>query len=348
MADPIGQSPDPLAALAALEARPGRFTLFAALRLLEGVHAGEPRLGESRKAADDAVRLAQPPHLIFAPSDVSAYRTEGRRRPQLEQYSFGIFGPNGALPLHLTEYAHERERQHDDPTVRDFVNTFQHRLIALFYRAWADADPATNFDRPPSDRFATYVGAFIGLAPPSARHRDSVIDYAKLSRCGLFAPQTRSAEGLASILSDYFELPIRVEQFIGAWLEIPADAYCRLGGERDSAALGLGATLGTASWQCQHKFEIVVGPLTLAQFSGFLPGTAALEELRALVRLYTNDEWSWQLRPILQVVEVPGVTLGRQGRLGWTTWLDVPHRAADDVVIQGDDRWYAKGGDDNG
>ncbi len=341
MAGSTGQSPDSISATDALAAQPTRFTLFAALRLLEAAHADRPRLAESRRSADDAVRLGQPPHLFFAPSDVSHFEIEEGKKPQLKQYSFGIFGPNGALPLHLTEYAHERQRQHEDPTLADFVNTFQHRLISLFYRAWANADPATNLDRPDSDLFVTYVGAFLGLAPESTRRRDSVIDYAKLSRSGQLAPQSRSAESLEAALADYFELPIRIRSFVGAWLQIPPDAYSRLGGDRDYALLGAGATLGSASWQCQHKFEIIIGPLSLSAFSDFLPGTRALRELRDLVRFYTNDEWCWQVRLLLRDVEVPGVTLGKQGRLGWTTWMSNSPRMADDVVLQGDDRWIS-------
>jgi type VI secretion system protein ImpH len=341
MAGSTGQSPDPVGATDALAAQPTRFTLFAALRLLEAAHADLPRLAESRRSADDAVRLGQPPHLFFAPSDVSDFKLDAGKKPRLTQYSFGIFGPNGALPLHLTEYAHERQRQHDDPTLADFVNTFQHRLISLFYRAWANADPATNFDRPDSDRFVAYVGAFLGLAPESTRRRDSVTDYAKLSRSGQLAPQSRSAESLEAALADYFDLPIRIRPFVGAWLKIPGDAYTRLGGERDYALLGAGATLGAASWQCQHKFEIVIGPLSLAAFRNFLPGTRALRELRDLVRFYTNDEWSWQVRLLLRDVDVPGVTLGGQGNLGWTTWMCHSPQMADDVVLQGDDRWIS-------
>jgi len=336
-----GQPQDLVSAVAALEAHPTRFTLFAALRALEAAHAQLPRLAESRKASDDPVRLAQPPHLFFAPCDVSAFETEGRDKPRLQQYSFGMLGPNGALPLHLTEYAHERENQHDDPTLTDLINTFQHRLISLFYRAWANAEPVSNFDRPANDRFTTYLGALIGMAPQSLRGRESLIDYAKLSRCGQFAPQSRSAEGLECILSDYFELPMSIKSFVGAWLNIPKESFCRLGVNPDCATLGAGATLGKASWQCQHKFEIIVGPLTLTQFSNLLPGSRALRELRALVRFYTNDEWSWQLRLLLKDVEVPGVTLGKQGKLSWTTWLGGRPQTADDVVLQGDDRWYS-------
>ena len=39
------------------------------------------------------------------------------------------------------------------------------------------------------------------------------------------------------------------------------------------------------------------------------------------MRLFTNDEWSWQLRPILLAGEAPGSVSAAQARLGWTSWL---------------------------
>jgi type VI secretion system protein ImpH len=341
VAGSAGQTPDLVSALTKLRENPSRFTLFAALRLLDQCNAQRPRLGEARKAADEAIRLGQPPYLIFAPAEIESFREADVPRPVLQQYTFGLFGPNGALPLHLTEFARERERQLDDPTVKDFVNTLQHRLTTLFHRAWANSDPAANFDRPAQDRFTTYVGALIGIAGEPARARDDVVDYAKLHRAGRFAPQCRSAEGLEAILADYFELPIQIRQFVGAWLDVPPDSFCRLGGVPDYARLGDGATLGSASWQCQHKFEIVIGPLSLESFVDFLPGARGLRELRALARMYTNDEWAWQVRLLLTDVAVPGMALGQAGQLGWTTWLGAKRVQADEVVLQGDDRWYA-------
>lgn len=339
MADQARNATDPLTAYATLQGDPGKFTLFAALRLLEAQFAAHPRLGESRKPGDEAVRLAQPPHLFFAPTDVAAFEASPSGRPRLEQYSFGVFGPNGALPLHLTEYCYQRLRQLDDPSFTDFINTFQHRMISLFYRAWASSDPAANVDRPREDRFVMHLGALIGLGTEPSMNRDASHDYAKVHRAGHYASHARSAEGLESILRDYFELPVEVRSYTGEWLDVPADSYCRLGGTPEYAALGTSATLGAASWQCQHKFEIVIGPLSLPVFDDFLPGSRGLRELHSLVRLYTNDEWSWQVRLLLRDVEVPGVSLGIDGRLAWTTWLGKPQTRADDVVLQGDNRW---------
>jgi type VI secretion system protein ImpH len=322
--------------LDALRDEPHRFALFAALRMLEQLHGDAPRFGVSRRLRDDPVRFAQLPSLTFAPADVAGYDESRGSRPVLEQFGFGVFGPNGALPLHLTEFAYQRQRQQDDPAVTAFVNLFQHRMIALFYRAWANADPAACRDRPASDAFDLYVGALLGLGARSSRERDAVLDEAKLSRVALFGMKSRPADGLETVLEGYFSLPFAVEQYCGAWLEIPDAARTRLGGGRATAALGWSATLGAASWQVQHRFEIVAGPMSLAEFLQFMPGQPTLEELRALVRLYTNDEWSWQLRLLVAERDVPAARLDGATQLGWTSWLGGRRDEASDVVLQGD------------
>lgn len=324
-----------LAMLDDLHRHPERYTLFGALRLIEQAHADRPRLGESRKAADDPVRIGQRPHLYFAPAEVVGFDTDADAVPEIEQLSFGIFGPNGALPLHLTELAYTRERQLDDPALRDFVNAFQHRFASLFYRAWASADACTNFDRADSDQFRLFLGALMGIGPAEARDRDTVLDYAKLARVGLFAPQTRSATALEQVLAGYFELQIEVIAFAGGWLDMARSDWCRLGRADDCALLGTTATLGAMTWQCQSRFEIVLGPLRIAEFVNFLPGSRGLEQLKSLVRLFTNEEWSWRVRLLLESADIPPLRLGHSGWLGWASWLGSRREVARDCVIEG-------------
>lgn len=319
-----------------LQDDPYRFTLFAALRLLEQLSPERARFGESRRLADDGVRLVQPPHLTFAPSDLAGVRAGENGTTRLEQYVFGVFGPNGPLPLHLTEYAFERAAHRGDPSMVDFINAFQHRFVSLFYRAWADAEPAVNLDRPDTDRFLRYVGALVGLASPTARATAPIASRTALGRAALFGQSNRSAEALERALSDHFDLQVRIQQFVPGWLDIPGEACTRLGNAATGGLLGQSVTLGSRTWQCQHQFEIVIGPLTYGEFERFLPATRAFSELAAIVRLFTNDEWGWQLRSTLASGEAPGVALGRTGRLGWTSWLGGRSRSEADVVIRGE------------
>jgi type VI secretion system protein ImpH len=80
---------------------------------------------------------------------------------------------------------------------------------------------------------------------------------------------------------------------------------------------------------------LFLGAVSVVRPATFLPGRHGLRELSALVRLYTNDEWTWQLRLLLLPADIPRIRLGTAGRLGWTTWLGTRAGIADDVVVQG-------------
>jgi type VI secretion system protein ImpH len=322
--------------LQSLQSEPYRFGFNAALRKLEAIHGDKPRLGESSRASDDAIRLGQEPSLAFAPTSLANFQPGSGQAPgRLNSFFFGLFGPNGPMPLHVTEYARSRELNEADPTFRRFADIFHHRFLCFLYRAWANGEPTVNMDRPDENRFDLFVGALFGLGGQSFRGRDAMPDAAKLFRSGRFALQTRPAEGLRAVLEDYFLLPFAVCQFVGEWLSIADEDRFLLGRRRDSSTMGIGAILGRNIWNCQHKFRIVAGPIGLKQFRRLLPGAESVSALVAIVRNYVGDSFAWDLQLILKKDEVPGIVLGSAGELGWTTWLGVRHQNSDahDVVI---------------
>jgi type VI secretion system protein ImpH len=311
-----------LEVLRELQKDPYRFDFFHAVRCLENVNPAKPRIGQSLRPIDDAVRLGQEPSMAFAPSTLASFQPGEEGRPaRLSTYFLGLFGPNGPLPLHLTEYARDRMRHSFDPTFSRFADIFHHRMLSLFYRAWADARPAVNFDRPDSDRFAVYVGSLFGIGMPALRDRDEFPDFAKLHYAGHFVCQTRHAEGLMAILADFFRLPLDVEEFVGQWLELPEDCLGRLGVSAEESSLGRSISVGSRTWDCQTKIRLRFGPLRLAEYEDLLPGGESLPRLGALVRNYVGDVLNWDLRLVLRKEDVPPLKLGGKGRLGWTTWL---------------------------
>jgi type VI secretion system protein ImpH len=327
-------APDLSAVLATGDEARG-FDFFAALRLLECRHAGAPRLGKAARGPEEPLRLAQEPSLAFPATSLADYRPGAGDAPaRLAVLLFGLFGTGGPLPLHLTAHALERRRIAGDDSFADFCNLLQHRLIALFYRAWADARPHVQHDRPLSDRFQLYVGALAGLALPGLRHRDALPDRFKLHHAGLLGCQSAHLERVEILVRDLLRVPVRVEEFVGGWLELPERLRTRLG--RAGSTLGLDAVIGTASFQRHHRFRVRLGPLGLADYLALLPGGARLERLTALLRLLVGDALEWDLGLILKAGEVPPLRLDGGARLGWTTWLPTVGaraRDADDLVL---------------
>ncbi|KVP58478.1 type VI secretion protein [Burkholderia ubonensis] len=314
--------PDALNPLRALEADAPRFDFFQALRLLENAYPRSPRIGESLRPRDDAVRFTQEPELVFHPTTLGAYSPPGDgREARLAVKFFGLLGPNGPLPLHLTEYARDRLRNANDPTFVRFLDLFHHRMVALLYRAWADAQPAVSLDRPQRDRFSAYVGSVFGLGEPALRDRDAVPDFAKLHFAGLLATPTRHAAGLKLVLSRFFGLPFEIEQWVGHWMPLPVREVLRLGARDGSSMLGVSTLLGARVWDGQHKFRIVVGPLSIADYERFLPGGDSLRRLVDWVRNYVRDGLDWDVNLQLRQQDVPRLKLGRRARLGYTSWV---------------------------
>ncbi|MFZ4791408.1 MAG: type VI secretion system baseplate subunit TssG [Candidatus Competibacteraceae bacterium] len=336
MASPDRTTADPVDLLEALRQRPYAFHFFQALRRLECRYRDQPRLGKATRLADDPVRLAQEPSMAFAPATLSAFDPgDGSRPPRLSEYFLGLFGPHGPLPVHLTEYARDRSRQHGDRTFARFADLFHHRILSLFYRAWADTQPTVSFDRPETDRFNVYLGAQFGLGMPSLWNRDAAPDLAKFHYAGRLVCQTRNPEGLEAILADFFKLPMRVDPFVGHWLPLDEASRCRLGETPATGLLGMTAVIGERVWDCQHRFRIVMGPMNLEEFQRFLPGSDSLRRLVAWVRNYVGDELLWDVNLILKKEEVPPLQLGKGTRLGWTTWLSSQPlaRDADDLKL---------------
>lgn len=321
------------AILQRLADEPERFDFFAALRLIEAAYPDRPRLGEGRRAADEPVRLSQPPELSFPPADLAGFASVAGRPQRLQTHLLGLFGPHGPLPLHVTAQARERARREQDTTLADFCDVFHHRMLAFFYRAWADARPTVAQDRPADDRFARKVGVLAGLADAAALDRHALPDRFALHAAGLLAQRSRPAEALARLVAAFFQVPARVEEFVGGWLEIPSADRARLGEGR----LGRNMVLGLRRFERGHRFRLWLGPMDLARFQALLPNGPALKLLRALVRLAAGPELDWDARLVLEHKEVPAASLDGCTRLGWTSWLATGQRAhdADDLALDG-------------
>lgn len=330
MAGSARNKADAVALENALRDHPEDFEFFEAARRLECAHPEWPRLGQSTKAADDFVRLCQTPSLSFAPKTIDRYQPGGAGKPaRLHGLFFGLFGPNAPLPLHLTEYAMDREQNYKDPTFTAFTNIFHHRMMSLFYRAWADAEPTVQMDRPAEDRFGLYMGAMVGLATPNLGDRDALPDQFKRFFAGRLLQQTRNAEGLKRLLERFFRIPVDIVEFVGAWMRLPPESHLRLGASPEVAALGLTAVAGQYVWGGQQRFRLRLGPLDHSEFNNFLPGGTALKQLVAAVKTYVGEEKAWDLQLVLRQADVPPTRLGQSGRVGLSTWMGRRQSSAD-------------------
>jgi type VI secretion system protein ImpH len=320
-----------------LQDRPYDFDFFQAVRRLECANPDRPRIGHSQRPQDDPLRFCQNVSLAFAPSSLCAYYEAGDEHPaRMLVNFFGLLGSNGPMPLVITEYIYDRLRTHKDGTLAAFLDIFNHRMTSLFYRAWACNQQCVSHDRKEKDAFAVYIGSMFGIGTDSFRNRDAVPDVAKLYYSGRLFCQTKNVEGLREILQDYFGIKVDIAQFIGQWIELPPAHRCRLGETAESGKLGFTLVVGARFWECQQKFRIKFGPMGFSDYQRMLPKGESISRLVAWVKNYVGDELSWELQLVLVAREVPRISLGKIGQLGWSTWLGSKQfeKDRDDLVLR--------------
>lgn len=314
-----------------LERQPWAHDFFALMRRVDALRPDLPRTGLARRPSQEALRLGQVPEMDFAPAALSIFVRPAQGSPRLGVRFFGLLGPQGPMPLHITEYVRERLRQHGDPTLTHFLDLFHHRLLTLFYNAWAQAQPTVHFDRPADDRYTAWLGSAAGL-PPVGSGALSVTSLAH--QAGLLSTRARHPEALCKVLRQFFGVGVSLRTHVGQWLDIQGDDRSRLGHARNrieraatpGAALGFSANAGSKVWDRQYRFRLHMGPLTLAQYIEFLPGGPAWRQLGDWLKLLASPGLRWDLQLQLEPSEKPAPRLGRHVRLGLTGWLGRPPR----------------------
>jgi type VI secretion system protein ImpH len=322
--------------LARLFDEPWTFDFFHAVHLLERLQPDRATIGEFADPHQEAVRLTTSPRVAFPASEIQAL--DGTATPPRMAVNFlGLTGPQGLLPLAYSLYVGERLRA-GDHALKDFLGIFDHRGLSLFYRAWQKTHVATSHGNGKRDWLTHHLFDLIGLGNEAVRGRLPVSDEALLFYAGLLSLPTRPAGALEQLLTDFFDVPVSVEQFVGAWYPLAQSTQSELGEENSaSSQLGLGAVAGDEIWDQQSRARVRIGPLSRQQYDEFLPGGSAYEPLRALARLYTNDLIDFEIQLVLDSDDVPPCRLGDETPLplSWCTWLTTKPlgRNPDDTVF---------------
>jgi type VI secretion system protein ImpH len=249
------------------------------------------------------------------------------RRTRRKRF-FGLLGPAGPLPIHLTEIVRNRARHASDDALQAFLDIFHHRMASLFYRAWSSARPAIQRDRPLQDRFAAYLGSFIGHGTRHSQHRDAWSDDSKKYFAGQLASLHRNAEALEALIESILQVPVRVQPFALRWLPLSRRDRTKLDSSRSfnrsnqsSNQLGRTAVLGERIADRQGMVDVSLGPMSFSSFEQLMPDSKTRSELKAVVRTHSGTTLDARFRPLLRKEDVTRPQLGILGSLGRNTWI---------------------------
>jgi type VI secretion system protein ImpH len=317
-----------------LFAEPWEFDFFQAARLLEQMHPLRVPPGEGVDPDEEALRFRAAVSQVFAASEVQAL-SPGARPGDSATMTVGLFsvgGVSGPLPAPYSDLVIESSWRKDF-AIRDFLDIFHHRLLSLLVRSRKSHHPSYTPLTPHEGPIARYLYAFFGMALGELQNRMRVADRSFVFYSGILSQHPRSASGLERLLTDYFQVPVRVNQLQGQWRHLEPSTWTRIGSTGSNQALGRGALLGTRVWDQQGRFEVNLGPMRLAAFLEFLPRGSGFEPLCEVTRFYAGPELEFGFGLTLSAGEVPAMRLG-QSWLGWTSWLKTLPFPSDDSQVR--------------
>jgi len=330
---------------------PGSFEFFQAVRMLEahlaviGGRRAARRVGFDHTSLEVGLRFGVAASLSFPSRALATVKEETQDPPGRSAFScfvtfLGLTGSAGTLPTSYSEMLLHRLHE-KDPALRDFLDVFQDRSTAFFYRAWKKYRPSFSYaegdlKRGKPDPVLGALLGVVGLLPLPDRQPMAPAELAQVFHAGHFSNRRRSANGLQALMSGLIGCPVRVEQFVGQWMDIDRDAWSRLGhgpGPGMPAKLGDESVLGARAWCVDAKIRVIAGPLQRAQFRRLWPGGQPVlylwETLRAYLGPLIECDLVWELDP-----DAPApLQLGGDQRLGRDCWLGWCGTAGPDLRV---------------
>jgi type VI secretion system protein ImpH len=322
MAGKAGQPPPDLTA--ELLNRGHEFSFLQVLRLLRlSGHAAEiPEDPSAHAHALPTLRIRAENSLAFPAADITAVEKTDGEGPgfRVTATFLGLYGHASPLPTFYTEDLLEEEVS-DESVTRDFLEIFNHRLFALFFRCCVKYRLSFQVLEEKNAADLERLFCLLGLGEP--RLREEIPQAYPLFRyIGIMTQRPHSAWGLETMLQDAFRgVPVRVIQCCVRDVKIPPGQRLRLG--QAGSRLGIDSVLGEQIRDRMGKIRLRVGPVELATFHGLLPGSREHERLAMMTRLYLQDPLDRDVELVLAEDQARTVRLGEStmSRLGLDTWV---------------------------
>lgn len=320
--------------------QPSGFNFFQAVRLLElWLRRGAPAHG---KTLESVLRFKNSVSLRFPPSQIEAvevtidandaneanHATEAGmpdaphlRRVSLTPAFIGLLGVSGVLPYDYTATIAAQIGLEKNQAGRAFFDSFSHRSVLLFYRAWARSRIECRDD---ADGRGSFLDIQLALAGRPRQRAPGTAGTAVMSTAifpdevvaryaALIRHRPLQADMLTGVLSEYFAVPFHCQPLVGAWASLGAHRT-KLG--VSSHVLGFGSILGPRYWRRDAIVRLWIGPLTRADFDRFLAGGSAGKALRHMLSLFALPTVTFEIRPMLRAADVRPAALDGQTRLG--------------------------------
>lgn len=321
-----------------LLAQPYRFQFGQAIRIIDA-WLGKDLIGMD--VLDHVIRFRSRTSMAFPASEIESIdprhgsSANGQPLPAVRHVSsigitqafIAMLGSTGVLPGHYTDIVTAADRRSGHTGHSAFFDLISHRPTVLFYQAWS----LSRWSYRQGSTALPHLPIALAIAGRSAPPGSPIPPALPAMHAATMRRHTVTAQMLASILTEYFGVPIAVEQFLRKWSRLPAGHEARLGSPHLRADMLL--TIGERIFEPGRWVRLKVGPLTKAEFDRFLPDGECAKALPAMLALFPLEGLRFEVQLLLRAQDIVPIRLGgpQSGwpRLGYGTFCITGQPAAD-------------------
>lgn len=303
---------------------PYKYDFHQAVIILES--AVGAKLGDVPDLSQEPISLQSRVHHGVSSSEIQEIHPIKDQQYAMTINFLGLAGLQGPLPIPFTDLIIDRLR-HKDTTLKDFLDIFNHRLATIWHKLFRKMGLGLSHQLPLNSPYGRSLLDLIGFETKWLRQsivlsRRSLIHYANF-----LWQKPRNLNGFKRLLEGYFDLPLSLSPFQGAWLSIPKEDATKLGVLKGHyQSLGQTTLLGCRQWHQDQGLLLTIGPLSWEQYLAFLPINKKGAEkneyliLKDLCKLYFGLGMKVLCHLVLEAVEP--TFLNKKSALGYTSFLN--------------------------
>lgn len=169
-------------------------------QLLEQSQPDKPATGSTWQVREEPVRFRPHPGMGFPVSEIKGVElAEHSHLPPTVRITFmGLYGVESPLPTHYIDDITQRREGCEATT--DFLDIFNHRLIAQYYRIWRKYSYPATFEDGGKDKTSQYLLGLAGLGIDGCTDTIAAPASRFLALLPVMLLPGRTAEGMTSLV----------------------------------------------------------------------------------------------------------------------------------------------------
>lgn len=276
-------------------------------QLLEQCHPGKPVTGSTWQVRHEPVRFRPHPGMGFPASEIrGAEQPEHPHLPPTIRVTFmGLCGITSPLPTHYIDDIAQRREGWE--ATADFLDIFNHRLIAQYYRIWRKYSYPATFEAGGKDRTSQYLLGLAGLGIDGCAEGIGTPVSRFLALLPVMLLPGRTAEGLASLVH-----LLAPDTKATVWhhdkRRIPLKKPLTLN-LRQPATLKNRPVMGSYATDVNSQVLLQLSTHNPDEVQGWLPGGQLHTDLMALLHVYLGAHLDVRLQLCIDRSLLPPATL---------------------------------------